>query len=262
MARRYKQEVHDFIKANVEGTATRELCRLLKEATGVEMSESAMKSYKSNHNLKSGTPSGLPKGHPSKQFPREIADYIRNNYKGVGNKEMAERLNKKFGTNYTAKQLNTFYKNHGLNCGLTGRFEPGHIPANKGKHMPTRGRMAETQFKKGHTPHNKLPIGSIIKKSDGYMWKKIGEGARDWKQMHVIVWEEAHGPRPEGYLITFKDGDTTNYKLENLALVSMAESLEMTRKGLRSDNPSITETGVLVARLNCKINSKKKENQQ
>lgn len=258
MARRYSDDVHEFIRKHVEGTTTKELCRMLKEATGVEMSEGAMKSYKTNHKLKSGTPCGLSKDHPSEQFPQHIKDYIAENYKGVGPKEMAERLNRRFGTDYTVKQIAAYYKNHGHNSGLTGRFQPGHVPANKGTHPPTHGRMAETQFRAGHTPHNKLPIGSIIMKADGYMWQKLGEGARDWRQKHLLVWEEAHGPIPDGHVITFKDGDKTNYDLDNLALITMAESIELTRRGLRTKDKQLTETGILIARLNCKVSKKLK----
>ena len=254
--------MHDFIRAHVEGTTTRDLCRMLKEATGVEMSEGAMKSYKTNHKLKSGTPGGLPKGHPSERFPEHIKDYILKHHRGVGPKEMTEKLNKAFGRNFSHLQIKGYYANHGISSGLTGRFQPGHIPANKGTHPPTRGRMAETQFKVGHTPSNKLPIGSIIMKADGYMWQKIGEGARDWRQKHLLVWEEANGPIPAGLFVTFKDGDRTNYELENLALVTMAENIELNRRGLRTEDKELTETGILVARLNCNVSKKRRRNKE
>ena len=96
MARRYPKEVHDFIRENVEGRTTRDLTALVNETFNVGMTESQMKSYKQNHKLKSGTPGGLPKGHYSDTFPEPVAKYIQKHHKGVGNKEMAERLNRKF----------------------------------------------------------------------------------------------------------------------------------------------------------------------
>ena len=151
MARRYPEEFHEFMREYIPGHTAVEISEEAKRRLGIEISPAAVKSYKTNHKIKSGTPSGLPKGHPSEQFPQNIKDYIAKHYKGVGPKEMAERLNKRFGTTYTTKQINAYYKNHGHNSGLTGRFAPGHVPANKGTHPPTRGRMAETQFKAGHT---------------------------------------------------------------------------------------------------------------
>lgn len=261
MARRYPKEFHEFMRAYIPGHTAAEVSEEAKRRLNIEITPTAVKSYKQNHKIRSGTPSGLPKGHPSKKFPQEIKDYIAENFRGVGPTEMAKRLNETFGTEYSTKQINTYYKNHGHNSGLSGRFEPGHVPANKGTHPPTRGRMAQTQFKAGHTPHNKLPIGSIIMKADGYMWQKLGEGARDWRQKHILVWEEAHGPIPDGHIITFKDGDKTNYDLENLAMITMAESIELTRRGLRTGDKTLTETGILIARLNCKISKKAKRRQ-
>ena len=259
MSRRYPPEFHEFMRNYIPGHTAAEISEEVHRRFGYTLSKSAVKSYKQNHKIRSGTPPGLPKGHPSKEFPQEIKDYIAGNFRGVGPTEMAKRLNEIFGTKYSTKQINAYYKNHGHNSGLTGRFEPGHVPANKGTHPPTRGRMAETQFKAGHTPHNKLPIGSIIQKSDGYMWQKLGEGARDWKQKHLLVWEEANGPIPEGYMITFKDGDHTNYNLDNLALITLAENIELTRKGLRTKDKELTETGILIARLNCKTRKRRQK---
>ena len=249
MARRYPKELHDFIRENVDGRTARELTAMVNEKFNVGMTESQMKSYKQNHKLKSGTPGGLPKGYYSDTFPEPVVKYIQANYVGVGNKEMAERLNKEFGTSYTTKQLNAYYKNHGLHSGLTGRFEKGHEPANKGKKGYHAPGSEKGWFKKGHAPQNKTPIGTIHQRGDGYLWEKFGPGPLDWKPHHQLVWERAYGPQPEGHVIIFKDSDKTNCSLDNLELITMAESLEMTRSGLRSTDPDHTETGLLIVRV-------------
>lgn len=260
MSRRYPKDFHDFMREYVPGHTAVEISEEVKRRLNIEISPSAVKSYKTNNKLKSGTPTGLPKGHPSDQFPQYIKDYIVKHHKGVGPTEMAEKLNKRFETSYTARQLNAYYKNHGIKSGLTGKFEKGHIPLNKGKKIENvHPNSAATQFKAGHKPHNKMPIGSIIMKADGYMYQKIGEGARDWKQKHLLVWEEANGPVPEGYVLNFKDGNRENYTLENLALLSKAEHLELTRLGLRSTNPDLTETGILIAKVKCAEREKTKQ---
>ena len=147
-----------------------------------------------------------------------------------------------------------YMANHKINNGLTGRFKKGHIPANKGTHPPTVGRMAETQFKKGGLPPNTKPIGYERVTKDGYIEVKVMErpnrktGEKNFKAKHRLLWEQAYGPIPKGHNVIFKDGNKRNFELSNLELISNAENLEMMRKGLRNENPQLTETGILIAR--------------
>lgn len=255
MAKRYPQEVHDFIRENVAGHTTKDLVEIVNAHFDLEFTESSMRSYKTNHHLRSGTPTGLPKNHPSETFPQEICDYIYVNYKGVGNKEMAEKLNAAFGTSYTTKQLNSFYRNHNLNSGLTGCFEPGHVPANKGKKGWCAPGCEKTQFKKGILPASTKPIGHERISKDGYIEVKIKmrpsrpDCNDNFKTKHRIIWEEANGPVPGDSVVIFKDGDKRNFDLSNLTLVTKAERLEMNRSGLFSEDANMTETGILVARV-------------
>lgn len=244
----------------IPGHTFDEIREVVLDRFGIEMTLTAIRSYKVNHKINSGTPCGRPKGHPTKQFPEKIGRYIHGNYKGVGPREMAERLNSSFGTVYTTRQINTYYKNHGLNSGLTGRFEKGHTPANKGKKIlnPHPASVA-TQFQKGHTPANKLPIGTVRERSDGYLRRKIGEGAREWRQEHLIVWEEAHGPIPEGGIVTFLDGDHHNVSLDNLRLIDRDINLNLNRRKLRTEDTGLNETAILIARLSSKTFKRSKK---
>lgn len=144
--------------------------------------------------------------------------------------------------------------NHKIRNGVDCCFKKGHIPANKGTHPPTVGRMAETQFKKGHLPRNTKSVGYERISKDGYievrceMKKDRNVGDTNFVLKHRLVWEQANGPIPENHIVIFLDGNKQNCNLENLALISRAEHLQMTRAGLRSENPKFTETGVLIAR--------------
>lgn len=191
------------------------------------------------------------------KYSKEIKDFIEHNYKGCGPSSMAQLINKTFGTDYTKSQIRSYYGNHKLNSGITGRFEKGHIPANKGLKGYCHPACKKTQFKKGHTPVCHRPIGSErIDSKDGYILVKVAEPNK-WELKHRIVWEENNGPIPEGYIIIFKDGNKTNVNIDNLALVSRAEHLELTRSKLRSSNPALTETGISIAKIRTVMRLKK-----
>jgi len=255
--KKYSEEIHRFIAENVQGRTTKELVELVNAKFGPIFTELKMKAYKKNHNLKSGTPTGLPAGRPTKLYPAEIKEFIEKNHKGVGPKDMAELLNKTFGTNYTKKQLKSYYKNHKINSGLTGHFQKGHIPANKGLKGYYSPGCEKGWFKKGHKPINHKPIGSERIDKDGYTLVKVAE-PNVWKLKHKVIWEEKNGKVPEGYVLTFLDGDKNNITLDNLALISMAESLELTRSNLRSTIPEFAKTGILIAKVKVARNKRKK----
>lgn len=259
MTRRYTPEQHAFLRGFIPGHSTCEIREAFLEKFGISMTISAIKSYKSNYGIWSGVGRGVPRGLPTKLYPAEVMEYIRENYKGVGPKEMTARLNAKFGTEYTAGQIDNYYGNHKFDSGLTGRFEKGHIPPNKGKKgMRVHPNAEATQFARGHAPANKKPIGSETVKGDGYLWRKIGDGSREWKQVHILIWEEANGPVPEGCVVTFKDGDRRNVDLDNLALVTMGENVIMTTKRLRSPAFAEDDVGVNIARAYAALKEAKK----
>lgn len=261
MSQRYPKEVHDFIRNNVAGRTAQKLADLTNAAFGTDFTASSMKSYKANHKLRSGTPCGLPKDRPTEMYPAEVAEYIRENYKGTSYADMAALLKKTFGREYTPAQIMGYYKNHKLNSGLTGRFEKGNVPQNKGKKGWAPPGVEKGWFKKGNQPWDTVPVGTVIMRADGYLWKKFSddpEGGRfNWKKLHVLIWEESNGPVPEGSVVIFKDGNRQNVTLENLAQVTMAENAVMNRYGLRFDHAEHTETGILIAKI--KIAAKKRK---
>ena len=259
---RYPKEVHDFIRDNVSGRTAQELADMTNAAFGTGFTAASMKAYKNNHKLKSGTPGGLPKGRATELYPAEVAAYIREHYKGTGHAAMAAQLKAVFGREYTTAQIKAYYQNHKLNSGLTGRFEKGHISHNKGLKGCIAPGCEKGWFKKGGQPWDTVPVGTIVTKTDGYLWKKIddkpGIWLQNWKQLHLLLWEEAYGPVPEGYRVIFKDKNKQNCVLDNLALVSMAENVVMNREGLRFENPEHTEAGILIAKIKIAAGKQKK----
>jgi len=115
----------------------------------------------------------------------------------------------------------------GDNVGGATRFKKGMVPHNKGLRRPGwhRGRMRETQFKKGRHPPKWCPIGTE-RIRDGYLCRKItdtGYPPRDWRPVQLLLWEEAYGPVPKGHAIVFVNGNRKDIRLDNLAIASRAD---------------------------------------
>jgi len=121
------------------------------------------------------------------------------------------------------------------------QFRRGNIPHNKGQRRPgwAPGRMAESQFKPGNrsgqAAKNYNPIGTITTDREGYFRIKVRDAvygkestgfgnSRVWPFLHRQLWIQQNGPIPAKHLVTFKDGDRSNCKLENLELISMADN--------------------------------------
>lgn len=202
------------------------------------------------------------------KYTEEEKAFLAEFVPGHSHKEIAEEFNRRFLTTITAGQVKSSIKRYGLNTGRTGRFEKGHIPANKGTHPKTVGRMGETQYKKGNLPHNTKPIGYERISKEGYIEVKIAMRRSDtgnknnFVAKHRLIWEQANGPIPKDCKVIFLDGNKRNFALENLALVTNAENLELTRNGLRSENLSLAETGLLVAKSIVKTREAKKRKKE
>lgn len=256
MIYRYPKEISDFIKNNVEGRTTKELVEIVNAEFGPIFTESKMKSYKTNHKLKSGTPTGVPAGRPTDLYPEEIRNFIKENHTGIGPKDMAELLNKTFNTNYTRTQMKAFYGNHKINSGVDGRYLPGHTPFNKGKKGV--GGWEPTQFKKGHRPHNYMPVGSERVNGDDYVDIKIADPNK-WRGKHILIWEEHNGPVPRGHAIIFGDRNNRNFDPDNLICVSKGQLATLNRKGLIRDDADLTRVGVVITDLHQAISKKLKK---
>lgn len=255
--RKYSDEVKDFIEENVKGRTTKDLMELVNAKFGTDFTESKMKVYKTNNKLKSGTPLGLPAGRATDLYSEEIIQFIAENHAGIGPREMTNLLNETFGTNYTNTQLKAYYGNRKLDSGLKGYFSKGHVPANKG--VKGMGGWEPTQFKEGHRPANWVPIGSERVNGDGYVDVKVldGQKQKNWKGKHICIWEDHHGPVPEGYAVIFGDGDRRNFDVDNLIAVSKGQLATLNRKGLIQKDADLTRTAIAVVDIIQKISERK-----
>lgn len=193
------------------------------------------------------------------KYTDEMKQFILDNYKGRYNQELADLFNQKFNTNITSRMIKSYKANNKLNSGLTGKFRKGQTPHNKGKKMPKEvyEKVKHTMFAKGNVPPNHRPVGSERISKDGYIEVKVAEPNK-WRLKQRVVYEEAKGKIPEGCPIIFLDGNKRNFDIDNLRCITRSELLYLNCNGLNNSN-EITETGILMARLDRTKNKKKQE---
>ena len=261
--KKYSKEMFEFVKANIKGVRIYRMAEMVNEHFGIGITEKQMKAYCSNHRLTNGLFHKSVDLRDTSIFTPEQRAFIKKNYKGIGNAELAEKLNKKFGTNFTTQQMKTYKSNNYLDSGLTGYYEKGHIPANKGQKMTAEQyeKCKATMFKKGNVPHNHKPVGSERIDRDGYTLIKIAEPNK-YVLKHRYIWEQANGPVPEGHLIIFLDGNKQNFDLSNLTCITLAENAVLNHLKLRSTDKDITQAAINVAKIKNKISKLQKNKEK
>lgn len=273
MIYKYPQEVHDFVKANCGKLRDRDLAEECNKALGTSFTTNSMKAFRANHHYKNGKPKHWTTEEFwrwQKFYPQGMYEFVRDNSWGVSSAEMSRMIKEKFDFDYSPTAVKQFRQRWGIRSGVTGWYQKGHPPGTKGKTLeeickgdPDKlARVKATQYKKGQKPQNELPLGTITKTTNGYVIrKKAMEGSFEdrWEYMHRVVWEEHHGPVPDGSMIIFKDGNKENYDISNLMLISRSITGAMAKAGYYAiTDPELKEAAAKVAELKVKTNKIKR----
>lgn len=188
------------------------------------------------------------------KFNDEHRAFIVDNIKNT-TKDLLDLFNEKFNTNLSESQLQNFKSRNNLKSGLVGgQFKKGHNSFNKGKkwdeYMSEQGQInsRKTTFRKGNMPTNHRPVGSERLNIYGYIEIKVAEPNK-WKLKHKVIYEKEFGDIPKSHIVTFADGNTTNFELDNLVLISRSENLLANRYGLYKKDKELTKTGLLIAKV-------------
>jgi hypothetical protein len=104
-------------------------------------------------------------------------------------------------------------------------------------------------FKKGQTPHNTLPIGSI-RNINNYV--EIKYKNHKWMALARYNWEQVHGPVPQGMCVFKFDGDRYNDDISNLCLVSRKD-LAMLNRNHAKLTPELKEVQILINQIKQKV---------
>lgn len=139
--------------------------------------------------------------------------------------------------------------------GKAHRFQSGIKPWNVGK----RGvnGFSATRFKPGQAPHNTQPIGTEKTDKSGNLLRKVADTRirrKDWRPVHVLIWEEINGPVPEGKLIVFADRNNRNFDPKNLICIDRRENME--RNSVHRLPKELEHLVILRGALNRQINKR------
>lgn len=197
------------------------------------------------------------------RYTAEQINFLRDKYTDYSRKDLLEAFNNEFGTAITLTQMVSTLKRNKINSGRTGQFQKGDANPNKGRKGWIVPGCEKTWFKKGQVAHNVKPIGTERLDVDGYVLVKTenkGRWHEQWLHKHKVVWEAAHGPIPDNHVVIFLDGNKLNFSLDNLALVTQRENLELNIKRLRFEDKDLTQTGINIAKLLIQIRAKENKN--
>jgi len=203
----------------------------------------------------------------TKLFTEEQEAFIRENAQGLPNKDLTQLFNDRFNTQFKVTQIVAFKSRHHISSGITGTFQKGQTPHNKGKKV-TDYMSAEaientkaTRFKKGLRPPNRLPIGSERITKDGYTEVKVADkqGNNNFRAKSHVVWEEHNNDRVKpGEAVVYLDKDITNFNPDNLVKITRSDLAIMNKQGLWTEHVKTNEVAINIARLKSKVSERKK----
>lgn len=250
---------------------TEDLCAEFEELFGIPISRQRLADWASRRKVRRAA-GGF--------WTDEMHRFMRECIPGHTEGEIVSAFEGRFGIALTRSQLKNEKARLGVRSGTHGgRFEPGHVPANKGRPieewMPSeeaRAAVAAGRFKKGQLPANArgIPIGSERVDRQGYTWVKVAERPHlkeggcgrtndNWRPKHVVAWEEANGrPAPPRSMIVFADGDKGNFDPGNLVAVPRSLWAVISRWRIPFADRETLEAAMDVARAKSAIQAARK----
>lgn len=181
----------------------------------------------------------------TKLTPEQLEE-IKRDYHNTQSSELAERYGcsiyaiynaaHRYGLKKDIEFIRELARKKMLDPNHPGRkhlIKKGSIPPNKGKkqaeYMSPEAieRTKHTRFQKGHLPHNtRHDFAFSDRRSKGKVYRWIRVGLSKWVLYQRYVWDQAYGSIPKGFNVQFKDGNTLNFELDNLYLISRADQLK------------------------------------
>lgn len=183
---------------------------------------------------------GVKKGYKFRKWTEAEDKLLIDNYSSKNYDFFKTELNRtKDSIKNRAKRLTDIgfiSKEDRIKKSVDSRFRKGHVPENKGVKGEYSAGSEKGWFPKGHKPANTLYDGAVTirhghkkRGASPYLFIRISE--RKWELLHRYNWMKAYRKIPEGYIVSFKNGDTLNCNIENLELISRKQNVR------RNHNP-------------------------
>jgi len=223
----YTEEQISFLKTNYKTMSAKKLTVAFNARFAPQRSVSSIQGIL----LRSGA---RKFGHKAaRAYTKEQVQFLREGHLTMPVTELVEAFNRQFGTNKTFAAITYILKSRKIRKYKVKSHEIGEEII-----CPAHGyRLVKTE----------KPTGK-------------GRMKRLYRYKHVMVWEEANGPVPEGKYVRFVDGDKTNCTLGNLALVSAVEHGLLNQMDLTNLHPDLRATAIDTARLQAKCIELEKAN--
>lgn len=209
------------------------------------------------------------KGSYAHKWTHYERGYLAGICKGRTHAEIQALMTERFGDHFGGKRIGAALKRYGLTTGRTGQFQPGDVPANKGKKWaeyagkPQPEGMKRTQFKRGelngYAAQHEKPVGSERISKDGYVEIKVHDGLQEransnFALKHRVMYEQYHGSIPDGCNVVFANGDKRDFSRENLVAVPRSLWAVISRSGMKYCDADSLKACMNVAKLKSGIN--------
>lgn len=178
------------------------------------------------------------KGIPQHHYTDEERQFLKNNSSALTRQELTDRFNERFGTKQSVQSIISICSILKYKSGNNGRFKKGQNPWSKGvsknewlAHLSEEKleKVRKGQFGYGRKRDEGYPVGHELWRN-GYLMIKVTNDKntpcnKRWQFKHVLVWESHHKKKvPKGHIVIFKDGDNTNFDVNNLLMISRSQS--------------------------------------
>lgn len=206
---------------------------------------------------------GIKARHPGRKFTAEQEEWlVTHNHMSAS--EMSKGINDEFSLSTSPDEIKGWRARTKNPRPTPSRFQKGHTPFSKGKKWDeymspeSQARSRMTTFKKGDTPHNTQPLGSISIMVGYWVMKvtNVGNQHQKWKFLHRLLWEKEKGPIPKGMNVVFRNGDRNDIRIENLMLMDRKEMARYTP--VDDSEPEMQRFSEIVARVAAKVAEKMK----
>jgi len=218
----YTPAIREIIRQVYQHHDCYETCRIINTTMKLNLNVNKLRSVVCQYGLHKH---GQNKNKRPLIYNDDQIEFLRKTYAKHDAMETCRRFNARYGTKTNWPALRTWMNKHGIFSRDDGKFHAEQKPWNTG----TKGLTSANKrsYKPGMLPAKTRPVGYERKTTDGYIevkvsedWNPIKKRYGKWRRKNHIVWEQHHGPIPAGMVVSFRNGNRADCRVENLVLVS------------------------------------------